>query len=490
MLSINKHNLPIFSVSELSFSLKKSIEEQFSYVRIRGEISGFKLATSGHAYFALKDNDALLDAVGWKGIVQKIPFSPEDGMEVICSGKITTYPGRSKYQLVIESMELAGTGALLALLEKRKQKLMEEGLFDLSRKKPLPFLPRRIGIITSPTGAVIKDMIHRLEDRFPLHILVWPCLVQGEGAKEQITAGIHFFNQLPIDSPLRPDLIIVARGGGSIEDLWAFNEEMVVRAAADSLIPLISAIGHETDTTLIDFASDLRAPTPTAAAELAVPVKEDLIEKILSCHLRLAQSLKRLLDLQKLHLENVSQKLLKQVSFLDQKTQRLDEVSLHMHKNMKFYFHQQKAFLDNLSHKIKHPQYKLELMTQQFKTAEDRLNKSYHYFLYQKNYVLGNLSKSLHPLSLQHKIEAYLTQNMNWGKEMTSQLSQMMQLKNQKLSHHGALLKSLSYENVLDRGFALVKDEHHHMVTSSRNIQQGKNLKITFKDGDLKVTSC
>lgn len=266
------HNQPALSVSELSQALKGVVENTFGDVRVRGEISGFKLAASGHLYFNLKDENAVLAAVCWKGVSQRFAFKPEEGLEVICTGKLSTYPGRSSYQIVIEFMEPAGAGALLAMLEKRKAMLAAEGLFSPERKKKLPYLPRTIGIVTSPTGAVIKDMLHRLRERFPVHVLLWPVLVQGEGAKEQITAAIHGFNAMEN----KPDLLIVARGGGSLEDLWAFNEEMVVRAAAASKIPLISAVGHETDTTLIDYASDHRAPTPTAAAERAVPVRSEL----------------------------------------------------------------------------------------------------------------------------------------------------------------------------------------------------------------------
>ena len=263
-------NVPEFSVSELSHRLKRSVEESFAWVRVRGEISGFKRPASGHLYFALKDADAVLDAVCWKGQAARLGVKPEDGLEVICSGKLTTYPGRSKYQMIVERMELAGLGALMAMLEQRKKKLAAEGLFDAERKRALPYLPRVIGVVTSPTGAVIRDILHRLHDRFPTRVLLWPVLVQGEGAADQVARAIAGFNALPADGPVpRPDILIVARGGGSLEDLMAFNEESVVRAAAASRIPLISAVGHETDTTLIDFASDRRAPTPTAAAEMA-----------------------------------------------------------------------------------------------------------------------------------------------------------------------------------------------------------------------------
>jgi exodeoxyribonuclease VII large subunit len=269
-------NSPPLTVSELSGALKRTIETAFGQVRVRGEISGFKRHSSGHCYFTLKDENACIDAVIWKSSAQNVAFRPEDGAEVIATGKLTTYPGRSKYQIVVDRMELAGEGALLALLERRRKALAAEGLFAAERKRRLPFLPQVIGVVTSPTGAVIRDIIHRVEDRCPTRVIVWPVPVQGEGASAAIAEAIRGF---PSITP-RPDLLIVARGGGSIEDLWAFNEEEVVRAAAESPIPLISAVGHETDTTLIDFAADLRAPTPTAAAELAVPVRSELFAQL------------------------------------------------------------------------------------------------------------------------------------------------------------------------------------------------------------------
>ena len=265
-------NAPAQTVSELSSALKRTVEDAFGHVRVRGEISGWKRHASGHCYFTLKDEGACIDAVIWKGQAGTLAFRPEDGAEVIATGKLTTYAGRSKYQVIVNRMELAGEGALMALLDKRRRALAAEGLFDESRKRRLPFLPRVIGVVTSPTGAVIRDILHRLEDRCPTHVIVWPVPVQGEGSAAKVAEAIRGFASF---DP-KPDLLIVARGGGSIEDLWAFNEEEVVRAAAESPIPLISAVGHETDTTLIDFASDRRAPTPTAAAEMAVPVRAEL----------------------------------------------------------------------------------------------------------------------------------------------------------------------------------------------------------------------
>src|ERR1700738_1777322 len=275
-------NAPEFTVSELSSALKRTVEDAYGHVRVRGEITGFRGAhSSGHCYFALKDDGAKIEAVIWKFAHARMRFKPQEGLEVIATGKLTTYPGSSKYQIVIEALEPAGIGALMALMEERKKKLAAEGLFDEARKQILPWLPGVIGVVTSPTGAVIRDILHRLKDRFPRRVLVWPGKVQGGGAAEQIAAAIRGFNALPEGGRIpRPDLLIVARGGGSLEDLWSFNEEIVVRAAADSMIPLISAVGHETDITLIDFAADKRAPTPTPAAEMAVPVRAELLIEV------------------------------------------------------------------------------------------------------------------------------------------------------------------------------------------------------------------
>src|SRR6201997_622169 len=275
----NLINAPEFTVSELSSALRRTVEDNFGHVRVRGEISGFRGPhSSGHCYFALKDENAKIEAVIWKGVHYRMRFKPQEGLEVIATGKLTTYPNSSKYQIVIEALEPAGIGALMALMEERKKKLAAEGLFDAARKQLLPWLPEVIGVVTSPTGAVIRDILHRLQDRFPRRVLVWPVRVQGEGSAEQVASAIRGFNALPEGGRIpRPDLLIVARGGGSLGDLWSFNEEIVVRAVADSMIPLISAVGHETDITLIDFAADKRAPTPTAAAEMAVPVKSDLV---------------------------------------------------------------------------------------------------------------------------------------------------------------------------------------------------------------------
>ncbi|MGK6323214.1 exodeoxyribonuclease VII large subunit [Sphingomonas sp. DT-51] len=320
-------NAMAVSVSELSGRLKRMVEGEFGNVRLRGEISGYKRAASGHAYLCLKDDAAVIDGVMWKGSAACLAFRPEDGIEVVATGRLTTYPGRSKYQIVIERMELAGAGALMALLEKLRLKLAGEGLFDRERKKPLPFMPRTIGVVTSPTGAVIRDILHRLEDRCPTHVIVWPVKVQGAGAAEEVAAAVRGFDALPADGPVRrPDLVIVARGGGSIEDLWAFNEEAVVRAVAACSIPIISAVGHETDTSLCDHAADLRAPTPTAAAEIAVPVLAELRLSLDSMRQRTERCARRHVERGRERLDALARVMPTRDRLLGPQRQRLDDL--------------------------------------------------------------------------------------------------------------------------------------------------------------------
>jgi exodeoxyribonuclease VII large subunit len=321
-------NAPSLSVSELSMRLKRTVEDAFGFVRVRGEVSGWKRAASGHCYLCLKDDKAVIDGVLWKASAASLPFRPEDGIEVVATGKLTTFPGRSRYQIVIERLELAGQGALMALLDKRRRALAAEGLFDPSRKQRLPFAPKVIGVVTSPTGAVIRDILHRLEDRCPCHVLVWPVQVQGETAAAQIAAAVRGFDALAPGGPVpRPDLVIVARGGGSIEDLWAFNEEEVVRAIAGCSIPTISAVGHETDTSLCDFAADMRAPTPTAAAEIAVPVRGELIAQLREAGQRMhrcsSKSVERLTE----RLHSCLRHFPEREQLLAPQRQRLDEMS-------------------------------------------------------------------------------------------------------------------------------------------------------------------
>lgn len=450
------------SVSELSQRLKRTIEDRFGYVRVRGELSKVTVAKSGHLYTALKDDSAVLDSVCWKGTLQRLSIRPEEGMDVVCTGRLTTYPGRSNYQLIIESMELAGQGALLKMLEERRKKLAAEGLFDESRKQPIPYLPRRIGVVTSPTGAVIRDILHRLSDRFPVHVIVWPVMVQGAGAAQQVTAAINGFNTLPENSPYRPDVLIVARGGGSIEDLMPFNDESVVRAAAASRIPLISAVGHETDTTLIDYASDLRAPTPTGAAEKAVPVLADLRQTHRDLSARLDDALRRRFDTDKRALVALARALPDPRRLLDMRQQQFDHVTL-------------------------------------------RLDGALTAFMTQKSAKLAQLAAGITPLALRHMIAraADMLQNLHNRQtriattlveprqERLGVLSErlaragqtLLPARQDKLASLSALLEAMSFNRVLERGFALVTDKNGKPVTSAKTLTSGDAVTLRLKDG-------
>ena len=327
-----------YSVSEISFAIKRCDETTFSSVRVKGEIFGAKKADSGHWYLSLKDTNAVLSAVCWKGVALSLPVKIEDGLEVIATGKITTFAGRSSYQLVIEHLEPAGLGALLKLLEERKQQFFKEGLFDEAHKKPIPFLPDVIGVVTSPSGAVIRDIIHRVRDRFPSRIIVWPTLVQGQGAAQKIAAAIRGFNALPADGNIKkPDVLIVARGGGSLEDLWAFNEEEVIRAVYDSDIPVISAVGHETDTMLIDYVSDRRAPTPTGAAEFAVPVKTELASMLKMLGARQLNAISRYFALLRQNIEGLSRGIVNLNQIIGEYRQRFDDRLERLNNALKYY---------------------------------------------------------------------------------------------------------------------------------------------------------
>ncbi len=359
-----RDNSPALSVSELSGALKRTIETAFGLVRVRGEISGFKRHASGHCYFTLKDENACIDAVIWRSGAGALAFRPEDGAEVIATGKLTTYPGRSKYQIVVDQMELAGEGALLALLERRRKALAAEGLFDAARKRRLPFLPQVIGVVTSPTGAVIRDILHRLEDRCPTRVILWPVAVQGEGASKRIAQAIRDF---PSIEP-RPDLLIVTRGGGSIEDLWPFNEEEVVRAAAESPIPLISAVGHETDTTLIDHAADLRAPTPTAAAEVAVPVRSELIAQLRELQHRAQHCLSRRVERGRERFELTVCRWPEPQAIFAPVVQRVDELGERLPRSLAARTSQARADMNLISGRLRR-----DLLNQRIAHLSDRL---------------------------------------------------------------------------------------------------------------------
>lgn len=393
----------ILSVSELSQRLKKTIETNFSYVRVRGEVSGLKRHTSGHTYFALKDMDAVMDAVSWRGMLPTSGVQLEDGLEIIATGRLTSYPGRSKYQMIVTAFEAAGVGALLKQLEERKQRLAQEGLFAPERKKSLPVFPQTIAVITSPTGAVIRDILHRIRERFPCHVIVWPVAVQGVGAAEQITAAIDGFNTMTIEP--RPDLIIVARGGGSLEDLWAFNEEIVVRAAARSNIPLISAVGHETDTTLIDFAADQRAPTPTAAAEIAVPVLSELWHYLQDRHQRLHSIMQQHLSLFMMRVTSLSRGLPDPKQLIEDKMQRLDDWQERLSKAMAFYQQSHHEKMINLAHRLRHPQNALDVAFEKLTTSTRWFHRVFHHQFEQYQGTLEQISGRLGQAAYQRQLE-------------------------------------------------------------------------------------
>jgi exodeoxyribonuclease VII large subunit len=441
-------NSPEFTVSELSSALKRTVEDTYGHVRVRGEISGFRGPhSSGHCYFALKDDSAKIEAVIWKGVHGRMRFKPQEGLEVIATGKLTTYPGSSKYQIVIEAIEPAGVGALMALMEERKKKLAAEGLFDEARKQLLPWLPEVIGVVTSPTGAVIRDILHRLEDRFPRHVLVWPVRVQGEGSAEQIAAAIHGFNALEEDGKIpRPDLLIVARGGGSLEDLWSFNEEIVVRAAAESMIPLISAVGHETDITLIDFAADKRAPTPTAAAEMAVPVRAELFVEVTSLQRRAMLSWQRSQDHRRSELRAAVRALPKATELLDIPRQRLDRASAQLPRALRANAHVYERRLSAIGGRLTVTALRTQIDRGQEKVA--RLAAS------------ARRSAGLH-----------------------------IQQRETRLKYVAQLLNALSYKGVLDRGFALVRDGHGQPLHAAAHVGSGQHLTIEFADGRIGATA-
>lgn len=435
-------NIPELSVSELAQSLKRTLEESYARVRVRGELSKVKIHSSGHLYSDLKDADAVLNIICWRGTLAKLNLQPEEGLDVICTGRITSYPARSNYQMVVDQMELAGEGALLKLLEDRKKRLLAEGLFDESRKRPLPFLPKCIGVITSPTGAVIQDILHRLRDRCPTNVLLWPVRVQGDGAAAEIVAAINGMNKIENSPEIqRPDLIIVARGGGSLEDLMPFNDEGVVRAAANSHIPLISAVGHETDTTLIDFASDLRAPTPTAAAELAVPERIGLLAYLSEGEARLRSSLTRLLKQEQDHLRHMVARLGSPQKFWEGKAQALDLASTRMTRFMERILQIQTQNLLKTGAKLPHPGQIMALSAQKLVQTSDRLSR----------HAILDLEK-----------------------------------RENRLNSYTKLLNALSFRSVLNRGFAVIRDNQGHLVTSRAEIQVGQPAIIEFYDGRIK----
>ncbi len=434
----NNTNNPVYSVGEFSHVIKKLVETNFSYVRIRGEISRPSFPGSGHVYFTLKDTDGTIAAIIWKYTMPRLSIRPEEGMEVICTGKITTFAGQSKYQIIVDNIEVAGEGALLKMLEDRRKKLLAEGLFKQEHKKAIPYLPQIIGVITSPSGAVIKDILHRLSDRFPSHVYLWPVAVQGEGSAQQIANAIEKFNQFTAQTNIKkPDLLIVARGGGSLEDLWSFNEEIVVRAVFNSSIPVISAVGHETDTTLIDFVSDLRAPTPTGAAEKSVPVRDELIARIGELNLRLKTSFFNKLNNNKDRLNNLIRLLGKPDQIFDNKNQTLDFIYKDIENLFKNIFMEQKNKITQFTQRLVPP----KVLISNLDSKQQLLDTKF------KNYLKNILTN-----------------------------------KETKLNSFSQLLEASSFNKVLDRGFSLVMDNNGRLIKLSSDAPKNAKVKIKFSD--------
>lgn len=488
-------NIPEWTVSELSAALRRTVEDTYGHVRVRGEISGYRGPhSSGHAYFALKDEGARIDAVVWKGVFGRMRIKPEEGLEVVATGRLTTYPGRSNYQIVIESLEPAGLGALMALLEQRKQKLAAEGLFEEARKQLLPYLPDVIGVVTSPTGAVIRDILHRLAERFPRHVLVWPVRVQGDGAAEEIAAAISGFNALPEDGQIpRPDLLIVARGGGSIEDLWSFNEEIVVRAAADSLIPLISAVGHETDVTLIDFVSDRRAPTPTAAAEIAVPVRSELIGRVDSLARRALSCWARGQDSRRTELRAAIRALPSADMLLGLPRQRLDGATDRLPR----------ALIANAQvHRTAYSRIAGRLTPRMLagRIAQDRDRVASFAVRATQSMRVQSERRGERFVTLAARLSAGLRANADAQRVRIARARERVDTllsrasralitaidrRRARLDRAGQLLVALSYHGVLTRGFALIRGETGQPLRAAATVAPGMRLDIEFADGHV-----
>ena len=474
------HNQPEYTVSEISQALKRTVEQSYARVRIRGEISGFTRASSGHRYMAMKDENAVIDAICWRGT--SLDVEPEDGLEVIVSGRLTTYPGRSKYQVIIEEMEVAGEGTLLKLLEERRQKFIKEGLFDEKRKKELPYLPEVIGVVTSQTGVVISDILQRLRDRFPRHVLLWPVQVQGEGSARQIAAAIEGFNALGHGPIPRPDVLIVARGGGSLEDLWAFNEEVVVRAAAASEIPLISAVGHETDVTLIDFASDSRAPTPTAAAEIAVPVRAELASFFMDYGRRFLSTISRMFDERRMQLVGLGRGLPDLVNLVGTSTQQLDvevdRLVLAIH-----------GFAQTLSQDVAKLDAGLVDPRRQIANTGKQLAETGRAleFAFQQNVRLHEvwfkgIQTRLGETLLEQAIAARQTHVDDLVPRFDTSIYRILADLGAATRQGASLLESLSFEQVLERGYVVVYDSAGHPISRGGELENDDAVALQFAD--------
>ncbi len=467
-------NVAEYTVSELSFALRRIVENEFELVRVRGEVSGFKGASgSGHCYFTLKDSGAALEAVVWKTTFQRLKFKPEEGLEMVATGRLTTYPSRSRYQLVIDYLEPAGAGALMALLEERRKKLAAEGLFDAARKKPIPYLPSVIGVVTSPTGAVIRDILHRLRDRFPRRVLVWPVRVQGEGAAEEVAAAIRGFNAIAAGGALpRPDLLIVARGGGSIEDLWAFNEEVAVRAVAASVIPVISAVGHETDTTLVDHAADLRAPTPTGAAEMAVPVRAELLAQTRELASRHELSLRRGMEHRRREYLALCRALPSLADLLALPRQKLDDVGGRLGRSLvtEVAKKRERYFIIRDRHG---PAILRRADTQR----RERMTQMMGRMASAHGNLVRRARRDLSRAAARHDV-ASLARALARHRERYVQVSRLFQ----------TLRETVSPDAILARGFAIVLDSSGGTVRSPEQVATGDPLLIKVAQGSVTAT--
>jgi exodeoxyribonuclease VII large subunit len=492
-------NLIEWTVSELSAAVRKSIEDAYGYVRVRGEISGFRgQHSSGHCYFSLKDENARIEAVIWRSAYARMRIKPQEGLEVVVQGRLTTFPGQSKYQIVIEMLEPAGVGALMALIEERKKKLAAEGLFDAARKKPLPFLPRTIGVVTSPTGAVIRDILHRLADRFPRHVLVWPVRVQGEGAAGEVAAAIRGFNALPAAGRIqRPDLIIVARGGGSLEDLWAFHEEIVVRAAAESRIPLISAVGHETDVTLIDFAADKRAPTPTAAAEMAVPVRSELIGRIDSLARRNLACWQRGEEARRTELRAAVRALPSGEALFALPRQRLDHAAARLPRaliaNAQLHHQQFSRVAGRLAPQVL--QGRMARCADALKSFGDRARRAEAVARRLRRERLESarlrLAAGLRANAQAQHARVERCRERTLALAQRAERAMLMRLRrcDDAVEHCSQLLTALSYRGVLARGFAMVRELDGKPLRTAAEVGPDHEVDIEFSDGHVRARS-
>ncbi|MGV1801212.1 exodeoxyribonuclease VII large subunit [Agrobacterium vitis] len=488
-------NLTEFSVSELSGSIKRTIETAFDQVRVRGEISGFRgQHSSGHAYFSLKDDKARIDAVIWKGSFSKLKYRPEEGMEVIATGRITTFPGSSKYQIVIEQMEPAGAGALMALIEERKRRFTAEGLFDPATKQLLPFLPKVIGVVTSPTGAVIRDILHRISDRFPVHVLVWPVKVQGEGSGDEVANAINGFNAFQPEGDIpRPDVLIVARGGGSLEDLWSFNDEAVVRAAAASAIPLISAVGHETDWTLIDYAADVRAPTPTGAAEMAVPVKADLEAQLAGLAARLAGAVNRQMDHRRQNLRALARALPSLDQLLALPRRRFDEAASGLGRSLELNTMTKRQSFERAAAKLSPDMLVRRLVERRQRVSEraalaDRIIER---LIERQKANLGRIDATLTAVPARLKAQTGRSRDRldSFSRRADSAVINDLRRARSTVSAHDRMLQSLSYKNVLMRGYAVIRGQDDRPLSRAAGLEDGRAIAIEFADGRVSAVT-